>query len=59
MYVYFYNVFRGDNCIKKTWTYHLHPERDDLELEGIYCNISIHRCSKHNTNTQNGLVWVF
>ncbi|XP_070692269.1 apolipoprotein M-like [Pempheris klunzingeri] len=24
----------GDNCLKKTWTYHIHPERDDLELEG-------------------------
>uniref|UniRef100_A0A3P8U3P2 Apolipoprotein M n=1 Tax=Amphiprion percula TaxID=161767 RepID=A0A3P8U3P2_AMPPE len=24
----------GDACIKQTWTYHLQPERDDLELEG-------------------------
>ncbi|XP_026228255.1 apolipoprotein M [Anabas testudineus] len=24
----------GDNCTKKTWTYHLHPEKNDLELEG-------------------------
>ncbi|XP_034467860.1 apolipoprotein M [Hippoglossus hippoglossus] len=24
----------GDNCINQTWTYHLHPDRDDLELEG-------------------------
>ncbi|CAJ1062852.1 apolipoprotein M [Xyrichtys novacula] len=24
----------GDNCIKQTWTYHIHPDRDDLVLEG-------------------------
>ncbi|XP_040900852.1 apolipoprotein M [Toxotes jaculatrix] len=24
----------GDNCINKNWTYHLHPEREDMELEG-------------------------
>uniref|UniRef100_UPI0037E990C5 apolipoprotein M n=1 Tax=Semicossyphus pulcher TaxID=241346 RepID=UPI0037E990C5 len=24
----------GDDCINQTWTYHIHPERDDLELEG-------------------------
>nr|QCP69322.1 apolipoprotein M [Lateolabrax maculatus] len=24
----------GDNCMKNTWTYHIRPERDDLELEG-------------------------
>ncbi|XP_019960524.1 apolipoprotein M isoform X2 [Paralichthys olivaceus] len=24
----------GENCKNQTWTYHLHPDRDDLELEG-------------------------
>ncbi|KAM9310575.1 apolipoprotein M [Pholidichthys leucotaenia] len=24
----------GDTCVKQTWTYHLKPDRDDLELEG-------------------------
>ncbi|XP_074540307.1 uncharacterized protein LOC141801230 [Halichoeres trimaculatus] len=24
----------GQNCINQTWTYHIHPDRDDLELEG-------------------------
>ncbi|XP_070823064.1 apolipoprotein M-like [Chaetodon trifascialis] len=24
----------GDNCVKQNWSYHIHPERDDLELEG-------------------------
>uniref|UniRef100_A0A3Q3IJU0 Apolipoprotein M n=1 Tax=Monopterus albus TaxID=43700 RepID=A0A3Q3IJU0_MONAL len=24
----------GDECINKTWTYYIHPEREDLELEG-------------------------
>nr|XP_019960525.1 PREDICTED: apolipoprotein M isoform X3 [Paralichthys olivaceus] len=23
----------GENCKNQTWTYHLHPDRDDLELE--------------------------
>ncbi len=38
---------RGDECPKGTWTYHIHPERDDLVLEGNYNNIYKHRCSKH------------
>lgn len=25
---------RGDECITKSWTYYIHPGRDDLELEG-------------------------
>ncbi|XP_034553453.1 apolipoprotein M, partial [Notolabrus celidotus] len=24
----------GDNCTNQTWTYYIHPDRDDLELEG-------------------------
>ncbi|XP_045901786.1 apolipoprotein M [Micropterus dolomieu] len=24
----------GDNCIKQTWTYSMHPETDDLKVEG-------------------------
>lgn len=24
----------GDACVKQTWTYHLHPDRDDMVLEG-------------------------
>ncbi|XP_028984015.1 apolipoprotein M [Betta splendens] len=24
----------GDNCLKQNWTYYLHPEKRDLELEG-------------------------
>ncbi|AWO96090.1 putative apolipoprotein M [Scophthalmus maximus] len=28
------HVRMGDNCLNQTWTYHLHPEQDDLELEG-------------------------
>ncbi|XP_010747056.2 apolipoprotein M [Larimichthys crocea] len=24
----------GDNCVNQTWTYHVRPERDDMELEG-------------------------
>ncbi|XP_018555390.1 apolipoprotein M [Lates calcarifer] len=24
----------GDNCVKQTWTYRIHPEKDELELEG-------------------------
>ncbi|XP_068591869.1 apolipoprotein M-like [Cebidichthys violaceus] len=24
----------GENCMKQTWTYHIRPERDDVELEG-------------------------
>ncbi|KAM9353784.1 apolipoprotein M [Symphorus nematophorus] len=24
----------GDDCVKNTWTYHIRPDRDDLELEG-------------------------
>ncbi|XP_059195654.1 apolipoprotein M [Centropristis striata] len=24
----------GDDCINETWTYRIHPERDDMELEG-------------------------
>nr|XP_046254619.1 apolipoprotein M [Scatophagus argus] len=23
-----------DNCVTQSWTYHIHPDRDDLELEG-------------------------
>lgn len=28
--------FRGDSCLKQTWTYYVRPERDDLEVEGKY-----------------------
>ncbi|XP_035528801.1 apolipoprotein M [Morone saxatilis] len=28
------NMRIGDHCTKKTWIYHIHPEREDLELEG-------------------------
>ncbi|XP_069571105.1 apolipoprotein M [Brachyistius frenatus] len=24
----------GDDCVKQTWTYRIHPDREDLELEG-------------------------
>uniref|UniRef100_A0A665UB55 Apolipoprotein M n=1 Tax=Echeneis naucrates TaxID=173247 RepID=A0A665UB55_ECHNA len=24
----------GDTCMNHTWTYHIHPEKEDLELEG-------------------------
>ncbi|KAM4601357.1 apolipoprotein M [Polymixia lowei] len=24
----------GDKCIKQTWTYNIHPEKEELELEG-------------------------
>ncbi|KAM6995276.1 apolipoprotein M [Tautogolabrus adspersus] len=24
----------GDNCFNETWTYHIHPDREDLELQG-------------------------
>ncbi|XP_076006310.1 apolipoprotein M-like [Genypterus blacodes] len=23
-----------DSCVNRTWTYHIHPEREDMELEG-------------------------
>ncbi|KAF3692271.1 Apolipoprotein M [Channa argus] len=29
------NIRTGDNCMKRTWTYHLHPESVGLELEGM------------------------
>lgn len=34
--------FRGDNCIKQTWTYHINLESNDLELEGICSTVYLH-----------------
>lgn len=47
VFVLFNVLFRGDNCIKQNWTYHLHPEKDDLELEGSVSTVNVTDAHTH------------
>lgn len=35
-------IFRGDDCVKQTWTYQIQPGRDDLILQGDHKTLKLH-----------------